>query len=248
MNARASSGTADALSLETPTGVSLHVVLAGTGARAFAFIVDWLVRVALAAAWYVLAAVVYNRELSLAPPLDPEGAWFAVVVAPAAGLYFLYHPALEIAMRGRTPGKRIVGLRLIARNGSTPTLGALVTRNVFRLIDFFPLFYGMGLVATMLTRDRVRIGDLAAGTLLVYERRDATLLPHLGEAAFERQLGSAELEVMSELLGRWNELAPPARDRVARDLLARSGAPAVESASDDSLREALESVARGARA
>jgi uncharacterized RDD family membrane protein YckC len=236
----------DALSLDSPTGVALHVVLAGAGARAFAYIIDWWIRLALFATWYVLAALAYNRELSLAPPLDPEGAWFALVVAPAAGLYFLYHAALEIAMRGRTPGKRIVGVRLIARDGSTPTVGALVTRNVFRLIDSFPVFYGVGIAFTMLTRDRVRIGDLAAGTLLVYEARDARLLAHVSEAAFGRPLGPAEIEVMNDLLRRWDELAPEARERLARTLLARSGTPADANAAGEALRSAVGRIAQGA--
>jgi uncharacterized RDD family membrane protein YckC len=248
MNATDTPRSLDALSLDSPTGVALHVVLAGAGARAFAYLIDWWIRLALFAAWYVLAALAYNRELSLAPPLDPEGAWFAVVVAPAAGMYFLYHAALEIAMRGRTPGKRIVGVRLIARDGGTPTVGALITRNVFRLIDSFPVFYGVGIAATMLTRDRVRIGDLAAGTLLVYEARDATLLAHVGEAAFERPLGPAEIEVMNELLRRWDELAPAAREHVARTLLERSGTPAAPDAASDALRSAVERIAHGTHA
>jgi uncharacterized RDD family membrane protein YckC len=248
MNATDSPRSLDALSLDSPTGVALHVVLAGAGARAFAYIVDWWIRLALFAAWYVVAALAYNRELSLAPPLDPEGAWFALVVAPAAGLYFLYHAVLEIAMRGRTPGKRIVGLKLIARNGATPTVGALVTRNVFRLIDSFPVFYGVGLAATMLTRDRVRIGDLAAGTLLVYEAREPTLLANVGQAEFERPLGPAELEVMNDLLHRWNELAPEARGHLARELLERSGSPVKTGMQDEELRGAIEHVARGASA
>jgi uncharacterized RDD family membrane protein YckC len=245
MSAPDSPRTIDALSLDSPTGVALHVVLAGAGARAFAYIIDWWIRLALFATWYVLAALAYNRELSLAPPLDPEGAWFAMVVAPAAGLYFLYHAALEIAMRGRTPGKRVVGVRLIARDGGIPTVGALITRNVFRLIDSFPVFYGVGIAATMLTRDRVRIGDLAAGTLLVYEARDATLLAHVSEAALERHLGPTELEVTNELLRRWNELAPAAREHVARTLLARSGTSAAANADSEALRSAVERLARG---
>jgi uncharacterized RDD family membrane protein YckC len=247
MNATGSPRSLDALSLDSPTGVALHVVLAGAGARAFAYIVDWWIRLALFAAWYVLAALVYNRELSLAPPLDPEGAWFAVVVAPGAGLYFLYHAALEIAMRGRTPGKRIVGVRLIARDGGTPTVGALITRNVFRLIDSFPVFYGVGIAATMLTRDRVRIGDLAAGTLLVYEARNAMLLTHASETALGQELGSTELEVMNELLRRWDELAPAAREHVARTLLERSGSPAPADADNEALRSAIARMAFGTR-
>lgn len=239
--------TRHAVALDSATGVELHLPLAGPGVRAFAFIVDWHIRVVLFCAWYVIAALIYNRQLSITPPLDPDGAWFGFVVAPAAALYFLYHFLLEIAMRGRTPGKRIAGVRLVAHDGSAPTAGALLARNVFRLIDSFPLFYGVGLLATMLTRNRVRIGDLAAGTLLVYERPHAAFLAHVSDAAFARPLGPGDLEVMSDLLQRWDELAPDARGRIARELVGRGGPAADASTNDATLRATLERMARGER-
>src|SRR5262249_48759921 len=82
---------------------------------------------------------------------------------------------------GRTPGKRMVGIEIIATDGSAPGVGAILTRNVFRLIDSFPGAYAVGLIATMATRNGVRIGDMAAGTLLVYARAEALPLPAAGE-------------------------------------------------------------------
>lgn len=236
----------EAVALDSATGVELHLPIAGPGARAWAFVIDWHVRVVLACAWYLLAALVYNRELSIAAPLDADGAWFGFVVAPPAAIYFLYHFVLEIAMRGRTPGKRIAGVTLVAQDGGAPGAGALATRNVFRLIDSFPLFYGVGLAATMLTRNRVRIGDLAAGTLLVYERPATPFLEHLSDAAFGQPLGPAELEVMNDLLRRWDELIPERRRELTRELLTRAGPAPGPSADDAALRGALERAARGA--
>jgi uncharacterized RDD family membrane protein YckC len=232
-----------AVALQSATGVELRLSVAGPGARAFAFIIDWHVRVVLFCAWYVLGALVYNRRLSLNPPLDPDGAWFGFVVAPAAALFFLYHYVLEIGMRGRTPGKRIAGVRLVAHDGSVPTAGALVARNVFRLIDSFPIFYGVGIIATMLTRNRVRIGDLAAGTLLIYEQAQDAFLENLGQAAFTTRLSATELEVMNDLIRRWDELAGDVRRRLAQELLNRSGAPTQESADEPTLRAALAGLA-----
>ena len=123
-----------------------------------------------AVAWYLVAAALYNHHLSIARPLDPDGVWFAVVAAPPLAIFLLYHVVLEILSGGRTPGKRLAALRIVARDGNTPSAGALLARNVFRLIDSFPMVYGVGLIATMLTRNQARIGDLAAGTLLVHER------------------------------------------------------------------------------
>jgi uncharacterized membrane protein SpoIIM required for sporulation/uncharacterized RDD family membrane protein YckC len=151
------------------TGVELSLPVAGPGARSFAFLVDWHIRALLAIAWFVVAAVTYNGSWSLAQPFNPDALWFALVLTPPAAIYCLYHPVLEVAMRGRTPGKRIAGIHIVARDGGSPGIGALLTRNVFRIVDSFPLFYPVGLITTMITQDQVRVGDIAAGTVLVYD-------------------------------------------------------------------------------
>jgi uncharacterized RDD family membrane protein YckC len=158
------------LAVDSATGVDVSLPIAGPGARALAFVVDWHIRVILLLAWYLTAAVLYNGRWSIGAPFEPDTLWFAAVVVPPVTIFLLYHVVLELAMRGRTPGKRMAGVRIVTRDGNIPGLGATVTRNVFRLIDSFPLVYSVGLIATMLTRDHVRIGDLAAGTLLVYDR------------------------------------------------------------------------------
>src|SRR5690606_18924459 len=98
--------------------------------------------------------------------------FFVVVALPATAIYLLYHPVLEVAMRGRTPGKRIAGVRVVRRDGGVPGVGALLVRNVFRLVDSLPFLYCVGLTAAVLTEHSVRIGDMAAGTLLVYDDGD----------------------------------------------------------------------------
>jgi uncharacterized RDD family membrane protein YckC len=203
------------LRVESVTGIDVSLPLAGPGARALGFLADWHIRVILALGWLFVAALIYNGRLSLSPPLA-NGAWFGVVVAPALAIYFLYHYVVELAMHGRTPGKRWAGVRIVTRDGGTPGAGALLVRNVFRLIDSLPL-YGVGLIATMVTREHVRIGDMAAGTLLVYERADA-LAPIPGGAA---QLDPVGAELVAELLERWSTLTAPARTQLARQMLVR---------------------------
>ena len=161
------------LVVDSATGVDVSLPIAGPGARAFAFVIDWHIRVVLLLAWYLLGAVLYNGRWNIGAPFEPDTVWFAAVVVPPVAIFLLYHFVLELAMQGRTPGKRMAGVRIVTREGNIPSVGALVTRNVFRLIDSFPLVYSVGLIATMLTRDHVRIGDLAAGTLLVYDRASA---------------------------------------------------------------------------
>jgi uncharacterized membrane protein SpoIIM required for sporulation len=96
--------------------------------------------------------------------------WYLAGVMPATAIYFLYHPILEPLMSGRTPGKRLAGLRVLTPEGQVPTTGALVTRNVFRLIDSLPVGYVVGLLFVFFGRRHLRLGDLAAGTVVAVER------------------------------------------------------------------------------
>ena len=169
------------LVVDSVTGVDLALPVAGPGARSYAFLIDWVIRAILFSAWYGVAAVLYNRRWTFIAPLSPDAKWFVLVVMPAAAMYFLYHFVLEIAMHGRTPGKRMAGVHIVTREGGSPGIGALLTRNVFRLVDCMPLLYGVGLITALATRDHVRVGDMAAGTLLVYERHDVAL-PETGAA------------------------------------------------------------------
>jgi uncharacterized membrane protein SpoIIM required for sporulation len=135
-----------------------------------------------------VSALVHNGRWSLAQPVVPDAAWFVFVLTPAAVIFLLYHAVLEVCMRGRTPGKRIAGLRIVARNGGAPGIAALMTRNAFRIVDSFPLVYGVGLLVAMTTRDHVRIGDIAAGTVLVYDPRTAPLRNAGRKLAAHREL------------------------------------------------------------
>jgi len=234
------------LVVDSVTGVDLTLPLAGAGARCYAFAIDWLIRAILCSAWYGVAALIYNGRWSFAAPLSPDTRWFVFVVAPAAAAYFLYHITLEIALHGRTPGKRIAGIHIVAREGSSPSVGALLTRNVFRLVDSLPLFYGVGLVATLVTRDHVRIGDMAAGTLLAYERADIVLPAQPANQAHNRSVSPVDAEIANDLLLRWSTLDATARHRLASAIISRCGGsdvPAEES--DSALRTQLEKLTQG---
>lgn len=216
------------LTVDSVTGIDVSLPVAGPGARAYAFLVDWHIRVILALAWFVVGALLYNgrhdgaARLSLAPPPVSDARWFASVVAPALAIYFLYHYVLELAMRGSTPGKRTAGVRLVARDGGPPSAGALLTRNVFRLVDSLPLCYVVGLVSVIVTREHLRIGDMAAGTLLVFEHA-ARLPPATTVASVGSRLDAAGAEIVAELLERWSTLSAEARVRLARQVLERYG-------------------------
>src|SRR5438552_4262204 len=117
------------VSVRSITGVDLTFSVAGPGSRSYAFVIDWHIRVLLSSAWLLLS--VYFLNLSIKPSSHDA----LLTSLPAAMLYLLYHPVLEIALRGRTPGKRMAGIRILARNGGAPTTMALIIRNLFRLVD-----------------------------------------------------------------------------------------------------------------
>jgi uncharacterized RDD family membrane protein YckC len=238
----------DELIIDSATGVDVQLRVAGPGSRSYAFLLDWNFRFVLALAWYIVAALIYNGRLSIAPPGVPDGDWFLAVIAPAMAIFFLYHYVLEVAMRGRTPGKRIAGVRLVTREGNTPSTGALLARNVFRVIDSVPFFYSIGLITTMITRTHVRIGDLAAGTVLVHDRIVASPGPVEARGAVQ---DAALRELVLELLQRWPTLHPGARRRLAQRLLAASQTPQMppaqspDDADEAHLHARLEALLRG---
>ena len=208
------------LQIDSITGVPLELPIAGPGGRSFAFIIDWHIRTLTAAAW-LFAFTFVMRNYSDAGDTVP--GWVIVLgILPPAALYLLYHPVLEIVMAGRTPGKRMAGIRIVTVEGSVPGTGAIVVRNLFRFVDGLPFVYVVGLVFTIVTERHQRIGDLAAGTLLVYEDADKSeTLGGLPRAGAASGISTADAELVQDLIDRWPTLDPEYRLDLARRLLAR---------------------------
>jgi uncharacterized RDD family membrane protein YckC len=205
------------------TGVDVALDIAGAGTRSYAFILDWHIRVLFALGWYCLVwALVWG--VGAITLLGATPRWFfAVAGVPAILIYVFYHPVLEVLMRGRTPGKRRAGVRIVLRNGGTPGIGPLLVRNIFRLVDTLPAFYLLGLVCCLTTEQRVRIGDLAAGTVLIRDSQGAAQsLSQLAAMVTQSQLRPELVELIRDLLERWPELELKRRDEIARSILARA--------------------------
>jgi uncharacterized RDD family membrane protein YckC len=212
--------TTPTVTLQSITGVDIELRIAGPGSRSYAFVIDWHIRLLVALAWLLAALIVYNGGFNFADDAGPRTGWYYLtVVMPPTVIYFLYHPILEVAMRGRTPGKRIAGVRLVSRTGDIPSIGALLLRNVFRLIDSIPFVYLVGLATVMFTSQHVRIGDLAAGTLLVMDGSEND--KSFASLAHASGLDPQVAELVQELLDRWTSLDEATRANIARALLTR---------------------------
>jgi uncharacterized RDD family membrane protein YckC len=225
------------------TGVELNLAIAGPGSRSYAFIIDWHIRLLLSLAW-MLGVWLLLRILGR-PALMPLIVW------PALAIYLLYHPVLEILMQGRTPGKRTAGVRLVTLRGGQPSVSAILIRNVFRLLDSAPAFYMIGLTCCMFTKDRVRVGDLAAGTVLVLDNtRVARVLELMPGLATHTGLDPRLVELIQDLLDRWPSLTSEPRQALARSLLARAlpaqDRDALGALGESELQQRLRSLLAGA--
>jgi hypothetical protein len=85
-------------------------------------------------------------------------------------VYYGYFALFEVLWRGQTPGKRFIGLRTIAATGEPASVTAVILRNVVRIADQMPGIYAIGILTMLLTERSQRLGDLAAGTVVVHDR------------------------------------------------------------------------------
>jgi uncharacterized RDD family membrane protein YckC len=149
---------------ETPEGILLELRPAGLSARFCAFLIDQLIKIAIAYAALFVAGI-------LASVLGGVGIafWFIFLFV----LEWFYPVAFELGRAGATPGKRAMGLKVVMDNGLPITPAASLTRNLLRVADFLPAGFAAAAVSMLLRTDAKRLGDIAAGTLVVHQRRTA---------------------------------------------------------------------------
>lgn len=144
--------------LETPEGVALSVRIAGPVPRVLAYGLDLTLRMALY--WLLSLPAVFLGQLGV-----------GLLLIAVFMIEWFYPVYFEVWRHGATPGKRVMRLHVVHRDGTAVGLSASVLRNLMRFADFLPFAYGIGLAALVLDRDFRRLGDLAAGTLVVYQDR-----------------------------------------------------------------------------
>jgi uncharacterized RDD family membrane protein YckC len=219
------------LEIETPDHVVLRFQLAGAGNRGFAAIVDFL-----AASILVFAIDFSFQKLA---EIDPSlGDWTGWVIFFELFIAWLYFVLLEWLWNGQTIGKRIFGLRVISEDGEPARFVAVIVRNLVRVVDFLPLFYGLGLVTLIASPRSQRLGDYAGGTFVVRAprpRRNWSALrtvsaPPSGKLAAPGQEATAPMlrvlpgeaqRLVREFVLREQKLTPAARVALAKQLATR---------------------------
>jgi uncharacterized RDD family membrane protein YckC len=159
----------DQLNIDTPELVSIEMPVAGIGSRFVAILVDYLI-------WTAGLVVLVILAVLFVPAIHSWGGltgnWVKGIVLMVIFLFHWgYFTLFEAFGNGQTPGKHVVGIRVIHRSGRAVSFVESLARNLVRAVDYLPSFYAVGLVAMFLNRQHQRLGDMAAGSIVVRDRQ-----------------------------------------------------------------------------
>src|SRR5690606_30714917 len=191
--------------ITTPEGVPLTLDLAGPLPRALAYFTDLAIRIVV----YLVAAILFGLLGGLG-----NGLMLILIFL----LEWFYPVWFEVMRHGQTPGKKAFGMTVVREDGTPVDVSASLVRNLLRTADQFPLLYLTGFITLLLDSRYRRLGDLAAGTLVVYSRgaparssgeRTHTLPPDWPTSIQDRQL-------LLTFLERSPGLSPARRGELAR--------------------------------
>jgi uncharacterized RDD family membrane protein YckC len=208
----------DRMVILTPEGVDLELALAGLGSRLAAVLIDIAIQ----------AVVLIAAVFALGWAGDLGSAALAIVIF---AVFFGYNVLFEVSASGRTPGKQASHLRVLRVGGAPVGLLASATRNIVRLVDFLPFLYLVGSVSILVTPRNQRLGDLAAGTIVVREHglkgsapwqsvaASVTELPEWLVGWDVSQITPSELATVRSFLERRDGLSFDARSRICDQLV-----------------------------
>jgi uncharacterized RDD family membrane protein YckC len=217
---------ASVVEIHTPEGVSFALPLAGPVSRLLALSID--------------AGVTTVAIIAIGTAGSALGPWFGDYIAAAIVLLYFsvligYGVLLEWFWNGRTLGKRALGLRVADAQGLRLTFSQVLIRNLLRAVDSLPAFYLLGGMVCVLNPRLQRLGDIAAGTIVIRTRnlklpalparqgaRQNSLRTYVALAARLRQKTEPELaRIALDALRRRDELEPAARLRLFAEMAAR---------------------------
>lgn len=191
------------LQIETPENVAFGYEIAGIGSRFLSTLVDSLILGVLLVLGSIGGGLLTNVGDAI---VDGSAGYIAAVFGIISFLIFFgYYVIFEVVWNGQTPGRRVFGMRVVDLDGVPIGLAAAAIRNLVRLIDFLPVLYGLGVVVMFVNRRSRRLGDLAAGTLVVFDRPvslDQLAAPVTAPVAAESTLPLGRVSAESVLLAQ----------------------------------------------
>ena len=165
--------TPDQLTIDTPEQVAIRFPIAGIGSRFLALLADTVVQlIAYAILFFIFFLILTSAPRLAGMIVDRAGEkWLiAAIFLVVFLLRWGYYTVFEAFWNGQTPSKKLCKLRVIRDSGRQITFFESLTRNLIRAIDSLPGFYAIGIITMLCNRRSKRLGDFAAGTLVVHER------------------------------------------------------------------------------
>jgi uncharacterized membrane protein SpoIIM required for sporulation/uncharacterized RDD family membrane protein YckC len=236
MTARAPARLSNTVEVETPELVVLSYTIAGVGSRAYAAIIDYTICFIAVIVADIGITVFFAKTGGLIRNVSASLAISMIVLIQFAVLWG-YYVLFEALADGRTPGKRLQRLRVVRDGGYSVTFGASAVRNLMRIVDMQPIvLYGVGMLSVLISKSGKRLGDMAAGTIVVKE--DFVRQPAVAEPAggfsdtpqpprLHAALSAAEFDLLERFSQRQRDLDPERRALIAAQLAQRL-APALE--------------------
>ncbi len=167
------------LSITTPEQATLEWQIAGIGSRAIAALIDagflLLCYVLLLLGLFAANRAGTGHPLALSGMTTPGNYEIALYILLLVFLPLLYFVLFEGLWNGQTPGKRLIKLRVVSQSGQSISFFSALARNIVRIVDFLPTGYLIGMICILLTKREQRLGDLAAGTVVIMDRRSTSL-------------------------------------------------------------------------
>ncbi len=222
--------TDSVIKVSSPDGIAFELHPAGAIVRSIAYLIDNTLQVivfSIIAIIFLLFRIASTWSLLLAAFVI---TWFYMVI-------------FELGLSGRSPGKLIIGLQVVLADGSPVTVPASLLRNLLRAFD---VFLGIGLLVPLFTHGYRRLGDIVAGTLVVYTPdRLARMHGKLDLSGVvprppQRLLGPEAADVILSYARRRKNFGPELREELARAVI---GAYLFETPAGEADRTALEIAA-----
>ena len=204
----------DDYTISTPEQLHLSYTTAGLASRFMAFAVDTLIQM------LVILILFYS-----VPPLSSWmyehmewyiALWIVLITLVFQGYFLIF----ELLMKGRTPGKALLKIRVVRLDGRAADPAGLVIRNLLRIVDALPASYTIGVICIFVNQDNRRLGDLAAGTIVVVDQKRANLDAIMSSraAAYDSRLSDHEAAVVRDFLARSGRLSEKARASLASQI------------------------------
>jgi uncharacterized RDD family membrane protein YckC len=223
--AEALSGMLRSVDVRTGEAVEIRYELAGLGSRFLALVVDMLAQFAIALALLIGFGFAAPGLSRLPFAGKNVTAWaIAVAVLLLFTIFFGWFIVFETWWSGRTPGKRALGLRVVRDGGFPLDAGAAIIRNLVRIAEVALGFYTVSAISALVSKENKRLGDFAAGTLVVRDRADAVpdLDAYLARSApSDTGLSSEDRLLVDRFLARRATLDRSARQRLAAQIADR---------------------------